>query len=151
MPAPRIAQEKLAALLAWLAARCEWLLAALVLTGALRIGWMNRDGARLAQPRIDAQYAGLREAIEARARPGEALGWISREGLDTLEGQRRFGQAAYALAPRILLPDDGSLRLVLAALPEGDAAAWAARGGGPRGGGLEPIARSRGASLWQRR
>ena len=83
-----------------------------LLAGALRIGY-----AQVVHPpadlethgRIDARYAGL-AALLPVDRP---VAWLSENGLETLEGQRRFGEASYALSPRILLPDDGSAALVL--------------------------------------
>jgi len=59
---------------------------------------------------IDARYAGLAARMPARG----TIGYLCESGLETLEGQRRFAQASYSLAPRIFLPDDGESALVLA-------------------------------------
>ncbi len=86
----------------------------LVLAGALRIAWvelLHPDGA-LGAVRIDARFAPLQPLVDALP-AGQRLGWLSDTGLETPEGQRRFGEASYALAPRILLPDDGAAARVL--------------------------------------
>ena len=65
-------------------------------------------------PPIDRRYAGLTERIGLRAK----VGYVGESSVETLEGQRRFSQASYALAPRLLLPDDGTAALVLVDLDQ---------------------------------
>ena len=86
----------------------------LVLAGALRIAWVElvHPDRAAGEPRIDARYAPLLPLLDTLP-AGQPIGWLSDTGLDTLEGQRRFGQASYALAPRILLPDDGTAARVV--------------------------------------
>ncbi len=81
--------------------------AMVALIGAARLATVELRDVR-SHP-IDERYAGLAERIPLHA----TVGYIAEEGLETLEGQRRFSQASYSLAPRLVLPDDGATALVL--------------------------------------
>jgi len=100
-------------------------LALVALVGGLHIGYVQLIGPPH-DPRTDAtthvidqRYASVRQELAA-VPEREAISYLETNGLEKYAGSRRMGEASYALAPRILLPDDGKAPLVLLDLERPD-------------------------------
>ncbi len=105
-------------LAAWRRARdpAATLWAALLVLGALRIGWFHfgveKPATLLAahRERIDARYAAVRPLLPGAGR----VGYLCDVPLAGEAGAKLYTQALYSLAPLVLVADDGTARLVLA-------------------------------------
>ncbi len=117
--------------------RGPFLIAVLLFLGAGRIGYFHfvreqpAELGRLARARIDDRYRALRPFLPSGAR----VGYASDVPLDSEEGAKRYVQALYALAPALIVRDDGRAPLVV-----GDAANEAALAELVRQLRLSPIA-----------